>query len=54
VRDVASASEFDDALATSASQSPSSPALVRVKLRGRAENAALHEAINQAVRLALT
>ena len=30
------------------------PALVRVKLRGRTENVALHDAINQAVRLALT
>jgi 2-succinyl-5-enolpyruvyl-6-hydroxy-3-cyclohexene-1-carboxylate synthase len=50
VRDVSSEAEFDDALATSAS----APALVRVRLRSRAENVALHETINQAVRLALT
>jgi len=49
VREVAAAAEFDDALAASGS----APALIRVKLRGRAENVALHEAINQAVRLAL-
>jgi 2-succinyl-5-enolpyruvyl-6-hydroxy-3-cyclohexene-1-carboxylate synthase len=54
VRDVTSGAEFDDALAASASPSASSPALIRVKLRSRAENVALHEAINQAVRLALT
>jgi 2-succinyl-5-enolpyruvyl-6-hydroxy-3-cyclohexene-1-carboxylate synthase len=52
VRDVASASEFDDALGATASTS--SPALVRVRLRSRTENVALHEAINQAVRLALS
>ncbi len=51
VREAASAPEFDDALA--ASGSAPAPALIRVKLRGRAENVALHEAINQAVRLAL-
>jgi 2-succinyl-5-enolpyruvyl-6-hydroxy-3-cyclohexene-1-carboxylate synthase len=51
VRDIASVPEFDDALA--ATESASSPALIRVKLRSRAENVALHEAINQAVRLAL-
>jgi hypothetical protein len=39
--------ELDDALMASA------PGMVRVKVRGRAENAALHEAINQAVLLAL-
>ena len=54
VRDVASPAELDDALATPASVSASSPTLVRVKLRDRAENVALHEVINQAVRLALT
>jgi 2-succinyl-5-enolpyruvyl-6-hydroxy-3-cyclohexene-1-carboxylate synthase len=52
VRAVASAPELDDALAMSASHS--SPALVRVTLRSRAENVALHEAVNQAVRRALT
>jgi 2-succinyl-5-enolpyruvyl-6-hydroxy-3-cyclohexene-1-carboxylate synthase len=52
VRDVTSVSELEDALAASATAS--SPALIRVKLRSRAENVALHEAINQEVRLALT
>jgi 2-succinyl-5-enolpyruvyl-6-hydroxy-3-cyclohexene-1-carboxylate synthase len=51
VREAASAPDFDDALA--ASGSALAPALIRMKLRGRAENVALHEAINQAVRLAL-
>ena len=51
-RDVASAAEFDEALARSASAA--SPGLIRVRLRSRAENVALHEVINQAVRLALT
>jgi 2-succinyl-5-enolpyruvyl-6-hydroxy-3-cyclohexene-1-carboxylate synthase len=57
VHEVAAAAEFDDVLAASAAASASgsadAPALIRVKLRGRAENVALHEAINQAVRLAL-
>jgi 2-succinyl-5-enolpyruvyl-6-hydroxy-3-cyclohexene-1-carboxylate synthase len=47
VHDVTSMNELDDALMASA------PGMVRVKVRGRAENAALHEAINQAVLLAL-
>ena len=51
-RDVASAAEFDEALARSASAA--SPGLIRVRLRSRAENVALHEVINQAVRLAST
>jgi 2-succinyl-5-enolpyruvyl-6-hydroxy-3-cyclohexene-1-carboxylate synthase len=51
VHDVTSMSEFDDALAGSGSAI--APALVRVKVRGRAENVALHEAINQAVLRAL-
>jgi 2-succinyl-5-enolpyruvyl-6-hydroxy-3-cyclohexene-1-carboxylate synthase len=51
VHEVKAAPELDDALA--ASGSARSPALLRVKVRGRAENVALHEAINQAVRLAL-
>jgi 2-succinyl-5-enolpyruvyl-6-hydroxy-3-cyclohexene-1-carboxylate synthase len=51
VHEVASAPEFDDALVTSGSAR--SPALLRVKLRSRGENVALHEVINQAVRLAL-
>ena len=51
-RDVASAPELDEALARSASAA--APALVRVKLPSRADNVDLHEAINQAVRLALT
>jgi 2-succinyl-5-enolpyruvyl-6-hydroxy-3-cyclohexene-1-carboxylate synthase len=52
VCDVGSMAEFDDAL--TASGSGLAPALIRVQLRGRAENVALHEAINQAIRLALT
>jgi 2-succinyl-5-enolpyruvyl-6-hydroxy-3-cyclohexene-1-carboxylate synthase len=52
VRDVALVPELNDALAATATAP--SPALIRVKLRARAENVALHEAINQAVRLALT
>ena len=51
VHEVTSAPEFDDALA--ASGSARSPAVLRVNCRGRAENVALHETINQAVRLAL-
>jgi 2-succinyl-5-enolpyruvyl-6-hydroxy-3-cyclohexene-1-carboxylate synthase len=50
--DVALVPELNDALAATATAP--SPALIRVKLRARAENVALHEAINQAVRLALT
>jgi len=52
VREATSVAEFDDALA--ASGSSVAPALIRVRVRGRAENVALHETINQAVRLALT
>jgi 2-succinyl-5-enolpyruvyl-6-hydroxy-3-cyclohexene-1-carboxylate synthase len=49
VREVAELSQLEAAL--DAPVSP--PSLVRVKVPGRAENVALHEAINQAVRLAL-
>ena len=52
VHDVASVSELEDALG--AAGSAIKPALIRVHLRGRTENVALHDAINQAVRLALT
>jgi 2-succinyl-5-enolpyruvyl-6-hydroxy-3-cyclohexene-1-carboxylate synthase len=62
VREVTSVAEFDDALATfgtgtgsrTGTRSARGPALILAKLRSRAENVALHEAINQAVRLALT
>jgi 2-succinyl-5-enolpyruvyl-6-hydroxy-3-cyclohexene-1-carboxylate synthase len=47
VHEVATVGELDTALNGPA------PALVRVKVPGREENAALHEAVNQAVRLAL-
>ena len=47
VHDVTSLNELGDALASAA------PAMVRVKVRGRAENVALHDAINQAVLRAL-
>ncbi len=50
VYDVTTLSELEPALAASTS----APALVRVMVPGRAENVALHEAINEAVRLALT
>ena len=48
VREVTSIEQLEPALAGSG------PALVRVMVPGRAENVALHDAINQAVRLALT
>ncbi|HXN62134.1 MAG TPA: thiamine pyrophosphate-dependent enzyme, partial [Acidimicrobiales bacterium] len=48
VREVRSLDQLEPALAGSG------PALVRVMVPGRAENVALHDAINQAVRLALT
>jgi 2-succinyl-5-enolpyruvyl-6-hydroxy-3-cyclohexene-1-carboxylate synthase len=47
VHDVTSMVELGRALDAAA------PALIRVHVRGRAENVALHDAINQAVRLAL-
>jgi 2-succinyl-5-enolpyruvyl-6-hydroxy-3-cyclohexene-1-carboxylate synthase len=47
VHEVTTAAELDVALNAPA------PAVVRVKLQGRTENVALHDAINQAVRLAL-
>jgi 2-succinyl-5-enolpyruvyl-6-hydroxy-3-cyclohexene-1-carboxylate synthase len=52
VHDVTTVEEFESALNATA-LSPS-PALVRVKVRGRTENVALHEAIDQAVLRALT
>jgi 2-succinyl-5-enolpyruvyl-6-hydroxy-3-cyclohexene-1-carboxylate synthase len=48
VRDVTSLSELGPALGAPA------PALVRVMVPGRGENVALHDSINEAVRLALT
>jgi 2-succinyl-5-enolpyruvyl-6-hydroxy-3-cyclohexene-1-carboxylate synthase len=48
VHEVTSLSQLEPALAMPA------PALVRVMVPGRAHNVAVHEAINQAVRLALT
>ena len=48
VREVTTLEELEPALDGSA------PALVRVRVPGRAENVALHEAVNQAVRRALT
>jgi hypothetical protein len=44
-------SQLEAALATSTSTS--APSLVRVLVPGRAQNVALHDAINQAVRLSL-
>jgi 2-succinyl-5-enolpyruvyl-6-hydroxy-3-cyclohexene-1-carboxylate synthase len=49
VREVSELSELESALAVPESV----PSLVRVHVPGRAENVALHDAINQAVRLAL-
>ena len=48
VHEVSALSQLEPALAAPA------PALVRVRVPGRAENVALHDAINEAVRLALT
>jgi 2-succinyl-5-enolpyruvyl-6-hydroxy-3-cyclohexene-1-carboxylate synthase len=50
VVDVSNLSELEAAL----SASPSTPAVVRVKVPGRAQNVALHQALNEAVRRALT
>jgi 2-succinyl-5-enolpyruvyl-6-hydroxy-3-cyclohexene-1-carboxylate synthase len=47
VADVSTISELEDAL-----QHPP-PVMIRVRVPGRAENAALHDAVNQAVRLAV-
>ena len=52
VHEVLSLSELEPALAAAAASS--APAVVRVKVPGRSQNVALHEAINEAVRLALT
>jgi 2-succinyl-5-enolpyruvyl-6-hydroxy-3-cyclohexene-1-carboxylate synthase len=48
VREVATVAELDEAFCQD------SPALIRVMVPGRPENVALHEKVNQAVRLALT
>jgi 2-succinyl-5-enolpyruvyl-6-hydroxy-3-cyclohexene-1-carboxylate synthase len=48
VHDVATLVELDDALATAG------PVVARVRVRGRAENVALHESINQAVQRAFS
>ncbi len=50
VREVTALSELEAALADVAP----TPEVVRVRVPGRAENVALHDAINEAVRLALT
>jgi len=50
VVEVSELSELEAAL----SASPRTPALVRAKVPGRAQNAALHQALNEAVRRALT
>ena len=47
VHEVSALSQLDSALAAP------TPALVRVRVPGRSQNVALHDAINQAVRLAL-
>ena len=47
VHEISALSQLESALAAP------TPALVRVKVPGRAQNVALHDAINQAVRLAL-
>jgi 2-succinyl-5-enolpyruvyl-6-hydroxy-3-cyclohexene-1-carboxylate synthase len=47
VHDISALSQLESALAAPA------PALVRIKVPGRAQNVALHDAINQAVRLSL-
>ena len=49
VQEISTLSQLESALAVP----PSGPSLLRVKVPGRTENVALHEAINQAVRLAL-
>jgi 2-succinyl-5-enolpyruvyl-6-hydroxy-3-cyclohexene-1-carboxylate synthase len=49
VQEIAELSQLESVLAAPAS----SPSLIRVKVPGRPENVALHEAVNQAVRLAL-
>ena len=49
VQEISTLSQLESALAVPMA----TPSVLRVKLPGRAENVALHEAINQAVRLAL-
>ncbi len=49
VMEVSKLSELESALASA----PGHPALVRVRVPSRAENVAVHDALNQAVRLAL-
>jgi len=51
VHEVSALSQLESALA--APTSAPTPALVRVKVPGRTQNVALHDALNQAVRLAL-
>ena len=49
VEEVTKVSELEPALASA----PPGPALIRVRVPSRTENVAVHDAINQAVRLAL-
>jgi len=54
LRDVTALSELEPALVETAGAAVPSPSLIRVMVPGRTQNVALHDAINQAVRLALT
>ena len=53
VYDVGSVEEFHQALGTQGEAPVPAPALIRVKVPGRTENVALHDAVNLAVQLAL-
>jgi 2-succinyl-5-enolpyruvyl-6-hydroxy-3-cyclohexene-1-carboxylate synthase len=53
VHDVSTVGEFDIALAASSPAHSPTPAMIRVRVPDRSQNVARHDAINQAVRLAL-
>jgi 2-succinyl-5-enolpyruvyl-6-hydroxy-3-cyclohexene-1-carboxylate synthase len=53
VHDVKTSADFDAALSLRLDPGRTSPALIRVRVPSRAENVAIHEALNQAVRQAL-
>jgi 2-succinyl-5-enolpyruvyl-6-hydroxy-3-cyclohexene-1-carboxylate synthase len=53
VHDVSTVAELEHALNATATALAAGPALIRVHVRGRAENVALHDAINEAVRRAI-